>query len=685
MRIGAARPAEAQAAFSAKATREITRAWETFLSSGELSSSSLRPLIAERWRRSHELGIDPRMQRAPTALEPGEIEAILAREDLGRAGRTVLEDFGRVVEGTGHVVVLADPEGRILHAVGHSRVHALMERVNLAPGAVWSEAAVGPNGIGTPLALGQPEMVFGPEHYCEGWQSFFCCGFPIRDPTRGWILGAVDITGPLNKAHPAKALALTFSIARCVEGNLRVLGLERGNALNRTFRERERRWPAEPLLLVDDTGKVVDLNPPAARALGLPPVLSPNQIAALAPQLSSRVRTPPASGEAHEETLLLSCADGRARTVDGRIEPVMLDGRAVGSVVVVSLRRARTPAGRAAARRIDGPAVGGQVLRPRYTFADILGESPALQEAIRLARAVARGPGLKPVMIVGESGTGKEVIAHAIHSESDRADRPFVAVNCGALPRELVESELFGYASGAFTGARREGQAGKFEAAQGGTVFLDEVDSMPLEVQAKLLRVIDTNEVVRLGNARPIGLDVAILAASGVDARRRVEEGAFRLDLFHRLSVVEIFMPPLRERRGDIALLTSVFLDRECAASGREPLALSGEAADLVAAYNWPGNIRELQNLCARWSITVTGGEVRAEDFPAHLRGSAGPRPEGASRETLRGKQDTIIRQTLLETGGHVAEAARRLAINKTTIYRRMKRWRSRDGSCSVQ
>ena len=167
--------------------------------------------------------------------------------------------------------------------------------------------------------------------------------------------------------------------------------------------------------------------------------------------------------------------------------------------------------------------------------------------------------------------------------------------------------------------------------------------------------------------------------------RSRVEQGLFRLDLFHRLSVVEIVMPPLRERQGDIPLLTTVFLDRECAGLGREPLALSREAADLLAAFDWPGNIRELQNLCARWAITVAGREIRSEDLPAHIRGGAGPGPEGALRESLRGREDTIIRQTLLETGGHVAEAARRLAINKTTIYRRMKRWGSRHGSCSLQ
>jgi DNA-binding NtrC family response regulator len=205
-----------------------------------------------------------------------------------------------------------------------------------------------------------------------------------------------------------------------------------------------------------------------------------------------------------------------------------------------------------------------------------------------------------------------------------------------------------------------------------------------MEAQAKLLRVVETREVVRLGSARPVALDVAIMAASVQDLRQRVEEGAFRLDLFHRLSVVEIVMPPLRERRGDIMLLASVFLDQERAALGREPLAFSSEAAQRLMAYHWPGNIRELQNLCARWAMTATGPEIRSEDIPSQVRGGLGPAPEAAAGTSLRVREDAIIRQTLAETGGHVAEAARRLAVNKTTIYRRMKRWHSRGGGCSM-
>jgi transcriptional regulator with PAS, ATPase and Fis domain len=470
---------------------------------------------------------------------------------------------------------------------------------------------------------------------------------------------------------------LTLSIAGLVERNLTVLGLERRGALLKSFRGLEQRWPTDPLLLVDEGGQIVDMNSHAMTLLGLSSASAHVRLEDLAPGLSDAVRRMPENGRGRQTTLILKGPEGHARNVLYRTEPVTVDGRALGSVVVLYSRSPGAMAARAGSARTAHAHrwATRPSSRPKYSFADILGDSPALQDALKLARAVSRGPCLKPVLVLGESGTGKEVIAQAIHTESERAAEPFVAVNCGALPRELVESELFGYAPGAFTGARREGQAGKFEAARGGTLFLDEVDSMPMDVQAKLLRVIETGEVVRLGTAKPVVLDVAIMAASGPDARKRVEEGLFRLDLFHRLSVVEIVMPPLRERRGDIPLLAATFLAREVAELGREPLALSPAAANALAAYYWPGNIRELQNLCARWAITVTGREVGWEDVPGHIRTAVAPGPASPPGEGLRGREDAIIRRTLEETGGQVAEAARRLAINKTTIYRRMKRW----------
>ena len=638
-----------------------------------MDESTPRPTIARGWQQSRELKIDPFMQRAPEGISAEEIQTILTREDLGQAGRRVLDDSARAVTGTGHVILLADSQGRIIYSAGHAGLQRDLDRLNLAPGAAWAETAVGPNGIGTPIALGRPEIVFGPEHYCRAWQPWVCFGCPVRDPETGQVVGGVDITGPARRAHPF-AFALTLSIARSIEQVLIVRSLQRRELLLDAFRALERRWPGDAVLVVSESGRMVGANGPATRALGLGGGEDARGfLGEVMPEIWTPIRQAMergsgGRGDAH--------ASGAARHGAPRrpveSSPIVRDGRAIGSAIVLAEYAA---GGERPRRRREAAAPAGRT--SRYGFADLIGTAPALREALSLARAAARGPQTKPILVVGESGTGKELVAHAIHGESRRAERPFVAVNCGALPRELVESELFGYAAGAFTGARREGQAGKFEAAHGGTIFLDEVDSVPLELQGKFLRVLDGGEVVRLGTAAPIAVDVRVVAASNVDLRRRVEEGTFRLDLFHRLGVVEIFLPPLRERREDILVLAEAFLKQEASEAGRRPLTLVPEVAARLEAYQWPGNVRELRNLCARWVVTVEGGEVRPEDVPRHVREAPEARPghRAPRRRGLRQTEDAIIRQALQESGGRVGEAARRLDVARTTIYRRLKRW----------
>jgi len=655
-----------------RAVREIGSAWTRFVESGELSGSAPRPAIAHRWRQSRALDINPLMERAPEGITHDEIQEILGREDLGRAGRKVLDDSARAVAGTGHVILLADDQGRIVYSAGHAGLQQTLDRLNLAPGASWAESAVGPNGIGTPIALGHPETIFGPEHYCRGWQPWVCFGCPVTDPEDGRVLGGVDITGPARRAHPF-AFALTLSIASSIEQLLMVLSLQRRQLLLDAFRALERRWPGDPLLVVSKSGQLVGANGPAYRVFGLAGSdESLGLLSDVAPEIWSPLRQAIERGAGGEEVLTLHGSGTGEHPVTCRIDPISRDGQAIGSAILLT----------------EGPGAGGRPRRrrevaaasrrtSRYGFADIIGTAPALREALSLARAAARAPHPLPILIVGESGTGKELVAHAIHAESARANGPFVTVNCGALPRELVESELFGYTTGAFTGARREGQAGKFESAHGGTIFLDEVDSVPFELQGKFLRVLEGGEVVRLGSATPVSVEVRVVAASSVDLRRRVEEGSFRLDLFHRLGVVEIELPPLRERRQDILVLASTFLRQEASEAGRQPLTLLPEVAACFEAYHWPGNVREMRNLCARWVLTVEGREVRLEDVPRHVSEAVEQRP-GATRpgrSGLRRSEDALIKQALLESGGRVGEAARRLEVARTTIYRRLKRW----------
>jgi sigma-54 dependent transcriptional regulator, acetoin dehydrogenase operon transcriptional activator AcoR len=659
-----------------RAVKAIGSAWERFVTSGEVSGSTPRPAIARGWQQSRELQLDPFMERAPQGISAEEIQAILTREDLGQAGRRVLDDSARAVTGTGHVILLADSQGRIIYSAGHAGLQRTLDRLNLAPGAAWAETAVGPNGIGTPIALGQPEIVFGPEHYCRAWQPWVCFGCPVRDPETGHIVGGVDITGPARRAHPF-AFALTLSIARSIEQVLLVWTLQRRELLLDAFRTLERRWPGDAVLVVGESGRIVGANGPATRALGLSGGDATRGFPGDArPDIWTPIRHAIERGMAGEETLTLHDVQGTERPLVCRVDPIVRDGRAIGSAIVLT----EYPVGGEKTRRRREAAVpAGRT--SRYGFADLIGTAPALREALSLAKAAARGSQTKPILVVGESGTGKELVAHAIHGESRRAERPFVAVNCGALPRELIESELFGYAAGAFTGARREGQVGKFEAAHGGTIFLDEVDSVPLELQSKFLRILDGGEVVRLGTATPVAIDVRVVAASNVDLRGRVEEGTFRLDLFHRLGVVEIFLPPLRERREDILVLAEAFLKQEASEAGRRPLTLAPEVAAWLEAYQWPGNVRELRNLCARWVVTVEGREVRPEDVPRHVRETPEIRP-GTARHGgsgLRETEDALIRQALQESGGRVGEAARRLDVARTTIYRRLKRWSAPD------
>ncbi|MEW5935953.1 MAG: sigma 54-interacting transcriptional regulator, partial [Bacillota bacterium] len=309
----------------------------------------------------------------------------------------------------------------------------------------------------------------------------------------------------------------------------------------------------------------------------------------------------------------------------------------------------------------------------KFTFVDLVGADPHFRAAVELARRAAATSAT--VLLEGETGTGKELFAQAIHNASRRAMGPFVAVNCGVIPRELVASELFGYVEGAFTGARRGGRPGKFELADGGTLFLDEVSEMSLEMQVGLLRVLQERKVVRVGGDRVIPVDVRVIAATNRDLRAEVERGRFRQDLYFRLNVFHIRVPALRHRRGDIPLLVNYFLERYCRAYGRRVPGLHPEVVAALQAYPWPGNVRELQNVVERLVLTVDNGDVSPAHLPPDVTGSASQFPAPRrKRGRLRELQHAEIMRVLAECGGNVSRAASELGVARSTIYRRLAR-----------
>ena len=320
--------------------------------------------------------------------------------------------------------------------------------------------------------------------------------------------------------------------------------------------------------------------------------------------------------------------------------------------------------------------------------AEMVGASPAIHRVRELVARVA--PTDARVLISGESGTGKELVAAAIHVESPRRDRPFVRVNCAAIPRDLVESEMFGHEKGAFTGAT-DRRIGRFELAHSGTLFLDEVADLGPEAQAKLLRAIEAKEIERVGGGKPIRVDVRIVAATNKDLARLVSEGGFREDLYFRLNVIPIALPPLRERPGDIPILVHHFARLYRVRTGRPAPTWSAEALELLLRYRWPGNVRELANIVERLAILhggaeVTRGHVRevllvdgdlAPRAPAAVGGGEPlVRPEGIRplSEELDEYERLLITRALSVAGGNVAEAARRLQTDRPNLYRRMRR-----------
>ena len=298
----------------------------------------------------------------------------------------------------------------------------------------------------------------------------------------------------------------------------------------------------------------------------------------------------------------------------------------------------------------------------RYSFDDIIGESRKFRDMVDKARRFSLVQ--SSILITGETGTGKELFAHSIHAASPRASEPFVAVNCAALPGNLLESELFGYVEGAFSGAVRGGKAGLFEIADRGTIFLDEIGEIPLDVQSKLLRVLQEKEIRRLGDTRMRHVDVRIIEATNVDIRKKVRDGAFRSDLYYRLSILDLQLAPLRERGNDILLLSDVFLSRYAEKEGRRKPSLSSEAEELLLSYAWPGNIRELRNICEKIIVLFDGDIISGDDIRSIIIVDDG---------SIGASSDISIESLALSGIVKKGALAKELGMSRTTLWRKLK------------
>lgn len=426
---------------------------------------------------------------------------------------------------------------------------------------------------------------------------------------------------------------------------------------------------SDGLMVVDRSGVVRYMNAPAGRILALDPAASLGRTLRALLDFEPIIEPILTTGHGYaDRELQIDTPKRRLHLLDTAV-PIHDEQGNVVSIVNTFREMARV-------RQLSQRMVGDQA---RYRFADIKGESKLLREAVGVARRAARSDAA--VLIYGESGTGKELFAQSIHADGRRSSGPFVAINCAALPRDLIESELFGYAPGSFTGADRAGRPGKFELASTGTIFLDEISEMPLDVQAKLLRVLQERQITRIGGARTTPIDVRIVAAANRDLRKLVGQRSFREDLYYRINVIRIDVPPLRARADDIDRLTDDAIERTCVAMHRSKPALTPELRRQLRAYPWPGNIRQLQNIIERLVNMIDTPVIDALppdwllDSPASVPDSSRPLDDDSCM-SLEEAERRCIRHVMRQTDHNVTKSAQILGITRQTLYAKLKKHR---------
>jgi transcriptional regulator of acetoin/glycerol metabolism len=641
---------------------EVMKAWERLVCGVGLPADAVRSVIERSWVRCHSAGVDPATTRAPSPTSHEDFGRLLHRfRDVIDVGVPVMEQVRESLSESGTMMILTDPSGVILKTEGDPATLEAAQDVRLVNGANWDELVCGTNAIGTALSLKEPVQVHATEHFCTGIKPWSCSAVVVRDPAYGEILGVLDVSGLSSRFH-RNWLALAMMTAGRIEAELAARQMESRWRLAEAGLQSLSRAAASAVMLFDRQGRLV-------KAEGV---------------------------TSHSRASLGGCGDWSAGrrieafdTDSGHggaalpdwlrpewVQPVVRRGQRLGTVVVLPDSLRREPA----RRIVDIRAPTSPVGQTSTTLGPIIGRSAALRHALEKAKHMA-DLGV-PVLLQGETGVGKELFARAIHEGRPRTAGPFVALNCGGLPRDILASELFGYVDGAFTGAKRSGMIGKIEAARGGTLFLDEIGEMPLDLQPYFLRALEGGELYPLGASQPRNVEFKLIAATNRDLRAEVAAGRFRQDLFYRVSVTTLRIPALRERKEDIAELVEHF-NREVSHRYGVPVKrFETEVIDAFERYAWPGNVREMRHVVEGLVMLTKDDTVTAAALPEEIALSiAAPGREPAvSAESAAVRDLDAVERDAISTAigrrqGNLTMVAKDLRISKSTLYLKIDRY----------
>lgn len=550
-------------------------------------------------------------------------------------------------------IALADKEGYLLYVIADDLLKKHYIQRNFAPAYRWTEKDMGTCAIGLTLVEQKPFYIKGNELYADGAENINNATAPIFDKT-GRLIGVICISGFAQNMH-IHTLGMVCQAAESIRVRLIELQNAQELSLKNQYMTALLEAGTRGIITIDSNNCIVQFNKKASLMFNLNKNCTGKplgKIIKMSSNLRETLETQQSLSYREMKTPKLTCFVS--------LDPVINNNETVGAIISFTEKE-----------EVIKVAVEMTALEASFTFKSIIGTSKGINTAKHIAKIAAQNDA--PVLILGETGTGKELFAQAIHNSSPRYDKPFLAINCGAIPKELLESELFGYEEGAFTGALKGGRAGKLELVNNGTLFLDEIGDMPFEMQVKLLRVLQSGEVQRIGGSKTTKINIRIISATNKDIQKEIKLNHFRSDLYYRISTLSLTIPPLRERKTDIPLLIEYFMKRHgytCIDDNLCPQTLKQ-----LINYDWPGNVRQLESCIERAFYLSHGKKLKTSYFEMLNEQEPKKQKEVPPIQPLEVTEKNAIEKALAYCNYNLLQCAAQLGIGRTTLYRKIEKY----------
>ena len=641
---------------------KIESKWSELVEENKIPKG-MRQDILHSWIRCKKYKLDVNIKGKE--IDKVQFDKILVEhKELIEIAIPVMLDIFKLLNETNYSIVLTDENAVILKVMANKEIIKKNRELNFLKGCNWNEENVGTNAIGTCLYLNKPFHVLSAEHYCKAQHGWTCSAAPIHND-KGKIIGIVDLSGHFYNFH-SHTLAIAIEAAKAIEKQISIN--EHRKWVGAAFNSIE-----DGILVIDNDFMIKDFNLKICEILNISgQEMHKIDIRVLLKDIIKDMHNFSNSDKINYREISFYLNNSIVEC-NVSVTPVKNENEYIGFVILVKKADSLLHV----VNKIAG-------FYSKWSFDNIITKNLKMISLIEGAKRIAASD--YTVLITGESGTGKELFAHSIHNASTRRDRPFVAINCAALPKNLVESELFGYDKGTFTGASKEGCPGKFELANKGTIFLDEIGELPLEIQSKLLRVLDNHTITRIGGKYEKKLDVRVITATNRNLYNQIQTKNFRDDLYYRINVFNIKLIPLRERIEDVEVYAELFLHQLNDKNSESKKCFDKEFINSIKKYNWPGNVREIENVIQRAYYLSENNIISCLFIPEyinehiehieHIEDTTGiPDDNVFKTYKLEEIEKNLIVKALEHCDGNVVKASKLMGIGKTTFYRKMKKY----------